>query len=92
MSKKGSKLKQFLINRDLFGHPISLNFNNKGDSHRTAIGGVLSIFLRILYYSYMGYLLHKMLHYEDDRTYSFDFQIPDKDQLDEHNFSESGVI
>lgn len=32
---------------DWFGHPIGLTFNNKGDTHNTACGGVSSIVLRI---------------------------------------------
>ena len=77
MNKKtnSSKLKTFLKNRDLFGYPIKLNFNRNGDSHKTVIGGVLSIFLKVLYYLYMAYLLHKMFNHEDDRTYSYEFMI-----------------
>ena len=32
---------------DLFGHPIELNFNNRGSRHNTIIGGFISIFIRL---------------------------------------------
>jgi hypothetical protein len=35
-------------NRDMFGHPISLNFNRKGDTFNTSIGGIVSILMNIL--------------------------------------------
>ena len=93
MSKStGKNLKEFLINRDLFGHPVQLNFNLNGDSHKTLLGGILSIFLRMLYYTYMAYLLNKMYLFEDDRTYSFDYQVKDEDQLRKVSFFEQGVI
>ena len=79
MAKKNFKLKQFLKNRDLFGHQISLNFNQQGDKHRTVVGGLVSILIKFLYYLYMAYLLHKMVHNEDDRTFSFEIQIDEEE-------------
>lgn len=40
-------LKRFINNQDLFGHPISIKFNKKGDHHTTLVGGVMSILLKV---------------------------------------------
>ena len=41
----GKKFSTFITNKDLFGHIIQLNFNQKGSSHKTVIGGFLSILI-----------------------------------------------
>ena len=40
---------------DMFGHSVVLNFNQKGEQHKTFIGGIVSILLNILIYGYGGY-------------------------------------
>ena len=61
-------LTSFIKNKDLFGHIISLNFNGKGSSHRTFIGGSTSI----LIYCFMGFLIYlnvsKLLFNGDDKN------------------------
>ncbi len=44
-------LKDALKNIDMFGHQVKLNFNWGGDTHKTLIGAILSIFVKsfILY-------------------------------------------
>ena len=46
MSK--GKLSNFIKSFDIFGHPVTLNFNKQGDTHNTIIGGVVSIFIKVL--------------------------------------------
>ena len=43
MCKKG---KQIFLSQDVFGHPVTLNFNKKGDTYKTNEGACLSILLR----------------------------------------------
>ena len=44
--KKSSKFIRNLIkNRDLFGHSVEFNFNQKDSTHKTLIGGLFSIFI-----------------------------------------------
>jgi len=52
--------------QDLFGHEIRLNFNNKGDSHRTFIGGVVSLVIKVCMLAYVLYNFKKMVFREDD--------------------------
>ena len=60
--------RQTARNQDMFGHSFKINFNRRGDSHPTPIGGVISFILKALYIAYMIYLFDKMLTYDDDRT------------------------
>ena len=44
---------EFLLNRDIFGYEIRLNFNRDGSTHRTWIGGVLGLVTAALMTSYV---------------------------------------
>ena len=50
-SKKRSKL-ETLSKFDIFGHPISLNFNGHGSTFKTDSGGVLTL---IVVFGLLGY-------------------------------------
>jgi hypothetical protein len=39
------------------------------------IGGVFSIILKIVYMIYLSYLLAKMFLYQEDKTYSWDYDL-----------------
>ena len=42
--KHGCKpLWKFIKDFDIFGHPVKLNFNKNGTTHKTMIGGVASV-------------------------------------------------
>ena len=41
---------------DMFGHPIELNFNNKGSTHNTVVGGFFPIFIRAFLLFYVTYI------------------------------------
>ena len=47
------RFKNSIKSKDLFGHIIQLNFNQKGSSHKTVIGGSLSL----LIYTFMGFFI-----------------------------------
>ena len=46
-------VKNFLRSKDLFGHLITLNFNLRGQYHRTTIGGMVSICIKAFIYVYV---------------------------------------
>jgi len=52
----------------MFGYSIPLNFNKEGDQHTTAIGGCLSVFLKIAIGFYIYLMFSKMTSYGDDDT------------------------
>ena len=41
------RFRRFIKNFDLFGHPINLRFNGKGESHQTILGGLLTVCLYV---------------------------------------------
>ena len=43
----------FLRNFDLFGYDINLNFNRRGKTHKTAVGG----FFSLLVYMFIGFFV-----------------------------------
>ena len=63
-------MQEFLKNRDLFGHPVQLNFNKKGSQHTTVVGGVVSIIVKVLMLTYVGVLMNRMIEYKDDQISS----------------------
>ena len=66
------KFKNFIKQRDIFGHPIELTINNKGDSvHNTLVGGFISLLIQIAitYYVYINVL--KVFTLSDDDIKSF---------------------
>ena len=48
-----NKISNKILNQDLFGHRIFLNFNEKGQEHHTVLGGLFSIILKILVFIYI---------------------------------------
>jgi hypothetical protein len=63
-------VREFFAEKDMFGHTVSLNFNKKGDSHKTVVGGVFSIFVRCLMATYI-YILFKQLILKEKNSISF---------------------
>ena len=58
----------FIKDQDLFGKSVQLNFNKKG-SHNTSIGGIVSLFLKLLMSSFVVILIKALILYEkDDNT------------------------
>ena len=60
---------------DLFGHPIELNFNNKGSTHNTFVGGFFSIFIRFALFVYVVVIVMKMLTYGNNMERSATFTL-----------------
>ena len=56
MKRKRKEFINFVRKQDMFGFPITLNFNNKGDTFNTFIGGFVSVFIKALL---LGFLLYK---------------------------------
>ena len=48
----------------MFGHVINLNFDKQGDSHKTFIGGIISIVVKILMFVYVSVKFDKLIYRE----------------------------
>ena len=60
-------LKNFIKKRDFFGHPIQLNFNKKGNTHNTFLGGFLSLFVQAGLIIYFVIHVDKLVNKLDDK-------------------------
>ena len=66
-----SRLKGYLKsirNKDLFGYYISLNFNKRGHTHKTLIGGFFSLIVKFIIYGYVGVTMKQMLFLEENKN------------------------
>ena len=59
-----------LRNRDIFGHPIKLNFDKKGDSHKTVIGGFFSMLVQAFFLWYIIFHFRKIILKDSDVQYT----------------------
>ena len=61
-----SRIKNGMINSDIFGYPVNLNFDKKDSYYKTLFGGIFSImfYLLIIYLGIEGTLKIK-LHLQD---------------------------
>ena len=53
----------YITGNDMFGHPIRLNFKDRGTEHKTFAGGFVSIIVRLFLAFYFGLNLRKMIQY-----------------------------
>ena len=72
MKKFGKAVAEY----DMFGHTIALNFNKGGDSHKTAIGGFFSIFIKAAMFIYVFMNFRKMIFNLDDSN-SVEYNLED---------------
>ena len=63
-----SKASKFVRSHDLFGHVIHLNFNNMGDSHKTVIGGIGSLFVKTIMAIFIYISFEKLIMSSDDKN------------------------
>ena len=66
MNKKA--LKTGIKKYDMFGHVITMNFNEQGNSHQTVLGGVMSILIKTALGIYVYLNLIKLIYNKSDET------------------------
>ena len=59
-------LLNIIRSKDFFGFPVELDFNGKGSTHNTYIGGFLSLIVRIFMIIFIASLFIKLFTYGDD--------------------------
>ena len=55
-----------LLEQDMFGHTVKLNFNKKGDFHATYYTAIMSVLIRLAIACYGGITVKKMVLRESD--------------------------
>ena len=61
-----SKIYNWILSQDYFGHSVQLNFNKRGSEHATIGGGLVSLGVKIIMGVYIYILIKRMINYEDD--------------------------
>ena len=54
-----------MSNQDMFGHTINFNFNGSSDQHRTVVGGVMSILVKVFLLFYIYTLVYRFWNLGD---------------------------
>ena len=60
---------------DMFGHVINLNFDRRGDSHKTLCGGFFSILFKMFLAFYVYLMFDKLIFKGNDTNFTFEGQI-----------------
>lgn len=68
--KKSKAIKQGIKKYDMFGHVITMNFNEQGNSHQTVLGGAMSILIKSALAIYVYLNLIKLIYNKGDETSS----------------------
>ena len=68
------KFRRFIKNFDIFGYVIRFQFNGKGDSHQTLLGGIVTIVTYVFVIAYTAILCQKMVTFGQDVNNSY--QLP----------------
>lgn len=70
---------EFVKERDMFGHTITFNFDRKGETHNTIIGGFVSIIVKCLLTFYVTICFKRLIFHERD-TITTTLMLKDVDQ------------
>ena len=65
-SNLGNALQEKVKDYDMFGHTIALNFDKKGDTYNTVVGGCCSILIKIFLISYVALCFKRLILFEKD--------------------------
>lgn len=68
MGKENNCIEKFR-DYDWFGEEISFNINKEGSTHNTAIGGFVSVVLRVAVAIYIWLCFEKLLFHTSDTVY-----------------------
>ena len=52
-----NKIVKSIKNHDIFGSPVSLNFNKDGSNYKTLIGGLFSLLIKVVM---ILFIIHKL--------------------------------
>ena len=74
---------------DMFGHLITMNFNKRGNHHKTLIGAIFSIFIKLLIYVYVA-LTFKSLIFKTSNKNTTIYSSEPIESLGKINRNESG--
>jgi len=84
--------RNYIQERDMFGHTINLNFDKSGDSHKTLIGGLMSILIKFAIFTYVFLRFKMMIFLEaDDNTAEVSVALLEEDAFKDIRYDESNI-
>lgn len=63
ISHKPFSMRRLIKKIDVFGHQVNLNFDDVSPVHKTIVGGIFSIFLRIIILTILTVKINRILTY-----------------------------
>ena len=84
------KISSWLLNHDMFGHGISLNFGRKGSSHKTFIGAIFSVMIKIAMFIYVLICLKRLVFKEANNNFN-ETGLQNLEQLGDIDYRDTGV-
>jgi len=75
----------FLKRRDIFGHRISMNFDDKYPTHNTWIGGLFTLFTYFCICAMVGFKIHRVINYNNPDLNSIT-EMSNQGLLDDHDY------
>ena len=78
------KLAKHIRSIDVYGKKVTLKFNKKGDSQKTYIGGLCTVFTTLIF---LIYCFQKLISASDNATTHIDKRMINPDSLNEVKLS-----
>lgn len=69
-------INKFLKNRDIFGQPVELNFNRKGPTANTALGGCVSLLVKFMIFAYFVIKVRDLVELRNPTIKVFEETVP----------------
>ena len=83
--------KDYITDLDMFGYPITLNFNKNGNEYKTIIGGTMSLLIKLTIFLYFGLNLYGLLTLGNNEN-NMQMTLTDYDQGQEIKYSEMDFV
>jgi hypothetical protein len=84
------KRRDCVTEMDMFGHRFDLNFNHRGEEHKTFCTGLISLFIRAFIAFYVFLVFKRMINKEGDNNVTFVKPI-DLNEYGRIDYLESGM-
>lgn len=84
-------LRETILNQDMFGHQVSINFNRKGDRFNTFSGGILSIMVNLILAIYLFIIVKIMIKRENDTVIVVP-EVTNFDEIGDLSFERAAIM
>lgn len=85
------RCKKFTRDHDMFGYPVTLNFNKQGDTWTTSLGGFISLLLKIALFGFFGFKAYRLI-FKLDNSISTSVSLTDFKEVGEVSIKDTGFM